>query len=91
MKISEFISEGREQAISLEQLARATGLTERAVKREVLNDRLSGSLIVSGPSGYYIATDIEDIREFVIVRKSYIKTAAEALRPFVEAVKKGVL
>ena len=87
MKIADFISEGKDQAISLEELARATGLPERAVKREVLNDRIAGELIISGNNGYYIATDEADIREYVITKKAYIKTAAEALRPFVKALK----
>ena len=85
-KISDFLSVGQEQAVSVQDLAAAVNLPERTVHREILNARLSGELILSSERGYFLPADQDEIREYVIKRKAYIKTAGAALRPFLKAL-----
>lgn len=88
MKISDFLSSGEGQAISLDELSLATGLPERAVKSEVLRSRIAGELILSSERGYFLPADSDEIRRYVCSRKGYIKTAAAALQPFIRALKR---
>lgn len=85
-KISDFLSIGQDQAISLSDLSAAINISERAVKMEILNARLKGELILSSDRGYFLPADEDEIREYVIKRKAFIKTAGKALRPFVKAL-----
>lgn len=87
MSISDYLSNGEKDAVSLENLALSTGLPERAVKKEVLQARLRGELILSTENGYFLPADAEEIRSYVYKRKAYIKTANRALKPFVNAIK----
>ena len=84
--ISDFLGDGEQEAISLENLAISTGLPERAVKREVLNARLNGELILSNENGYFMPSDPGEIKSYVRKRKAYLKTAHAALRPFIKAL-----
>ena len=85
-KISDFLSSGQDQAVSLQDLAAAVNLSDRAVKKEILNARLKGELILSSDRGYFLPADPDEIRQYVIKRKAYIKTAGAALRPFLKAL-----
>ena len=85
-KIRDLLSVGQDQAVSLQDLAAAVNIPERAVKREILNARLSGELILSSDRGYFFPADQDEIREYVIKRKAFIKTAGAALRPFLKAL-----
>lgn len=87
MKISEFLSYGEGQAVSLDELSISTGLSERAVKAEVLRARISGELILSNERGYFLPADEYELRSYVNSRKSYLKTAHAALNPFIKALK----
>ena len=79
MKISDFLSNGEGQAVSLDELSLSTGLPERAVKAEVLRSRMNGELILSSERGYFLPADPDEIRR-------YVKTVAAALRPFIKAL-----
>lgn len=87
MKISDFLTNGERDAVSLESLAAFTGLPERAVKAEVLRSRLNGELILSSENGYFLPSDPDEIRVYVRKRQAYLKTAHKALKPFVNALK----
>lgn len=87
MKITDFLLEGKSNAISMRELAKVTGLSERAVRNEILNARLHGKLIVSDENGYYLPEAKSDIKNFVAVRKQAIKTSQDALQPFVDALR----
>lgn len=88
MSMTDFLSNGEEQAIPLDALGLASGLPERAVKAEVLRSRMAGELILSSERGYFLPADPDEIRRYVNSRKRYIKTAAAALRPFIKALGK---
>ena len=86
-KIIEYLSAGQENAIPLSDLAAAVNIPERSLQKEILTARLSGELILSSDRGYFLPSDPDDLREYVIKRKAYIKTASKALRPFLNALK----
>lgn len=87
LSISDFLSAGEGQAVSLDELSISTGLPERAVKAAVLRARLAGELILSNEKGYFLPGDEQELRQYVTTRKSYLKTAHAALRPFLKALK----
>ena len=86
-KITEYLMHGRSNAKHMDELSADANLPERAIRKEILDARLQGELIISCNAGYFIASDPEEIREYVIKRKAYIKTASQALRPFVNAIR----
>ena len=88
MKIEDFISTGRKNAVSQSDIAKMCNIPERAVRKEVETARISrGALIVGDESGYYFPSDIADIRAYVARTKARISTARKALVPFLRALK----
>ena len=86
IKIIDFLAAGQDQAISLSDLSAVLNLPERSVKQEILNARLSGELILSSDRGYFLPSSEDEIKEYVIKRKAFIKTAGAALKPFLKAL-----
>lgn len=86
-KITDFLMTGKENAIPMIDLAAATNIPERSLRQEILEARLRGELIISNEQGYFLPADHEEIREYVIKRKAFIKTASAALKPFINAIR----
>lgn len=86
MKISDFLLTGRKNAISMADLSHVADIPERSVRFEILQARIAGELICSCEQGYFLPETVDDIREYVISRKAYIKTAGKALKPFIKAL-----
>ena len=84
--VSEYLTPGKRNAISLADLSSMIGLPERTLKKAVLEERLTGILILSSDHGYYLPDSIEEIREYVNTRRAYLKTARKALLPFKKAL-----
>ena len=87
MTIKDFLLTGKKNAVSMSELANICQVPERALQREILQARLNGELIISDESGYYLPEDISDIKNYVVSRKAYIKTASKALAPFIKAIR----
>lgn len=83
MKVSDFLLTGKNNGISMTDLAHITNVPERIIRKEILQARIAGELIVSGDKGYYLAADEEELREYIISRKAAIKTSSKALQPFI--------
>ena len=90
-KISDFLSVGKDNALPLMDLSARTQLSERAVQKEILESRLRGELIISSDEGYYLPSDLDELRDYVIRKKATIKTTAAALQPFIKALKEGLI
>ena len=84
--IMDYLSVGQEHAISLSALSAMLKITERALEKQILDARISGKLILSSNSGYFLPSDDDELKAYVIKRKSCIKTSAEALKPFIKAL-----
>lgn len=85
-KITEYLSAGQDNAISLSDLAAAVNIPERSLQQEILRARLNGDLIISSERGYFLPADEDELRDYVIKRRAYIRTASKALRPFINAL-----
>lgn len=86
MKIADFLLNGKENAISMADLAEVMKIPERSLRLEILQARINGDLICSCDRGYFLPESVDDIREYVISRKAYLKTAGKALKPFIKAI-----
>lgn len=86
MKIADFLLTGKKNAISMTDLAHVVNIPERSVRLEILQARINGELICSCEQGYFLPESVDDIREYVISRKAFLKTAGKALKPFVKAI-----
>lgn len=86
MKIADFLLNGKENAISMADLAEVMNIPERSLRLEILQARINGDLICSCDRGYFLPESVDDIREYVISRKAYLKTAGKALKPFIKAI-----
>ena len=85
--ITDFLMNGRENAIPMSDLALMLNLPERTLRQEILNARLKGELIVSNDQGYFLPSCQEDLKEYVNIRKARIRTSLQALRPFIKAIR----
>ena len=86
MKIADFLLNGKKNAISMADLAEVMKIPERSLRLEILQARINGDLICSCDRGYFLPESVDDIREYVISRKAYLKTARNALKPFIKAI-----
>lgn len=59
------IPEGKENAISRNELVMRSGKTDREVRREIQELRAQGFFICNNQDGkgYYVSTDIEELRQ----------------------------
>jgi hypothetical protein len=91
--IIEFIPLGKENAISMDELATRTESDARAVRQLIYNARCTGDLICStceGPTGgYYIATSVNDAIPYLKMQDSRIKSACRAVAAVRKFVKNG--
>lgn len=67
VKIADFLSPGRDNAITLTGLCRITGLDGRTVRRMIHSERLAGALIISDNlHGYFLPASAEDAHRFAV-------------------------
>ena len=64
MQIKDFLSSGEDTAVHLSELCRLTGSSETSVKAAVRRERLKGTPILSGLSGYWLASSEAEIKGF---------------------------
>ena len=63
--ISSLLLRGRENALSLKDLVRITGLDERVIRRQIHAERASGIMVIAdNVNGYYLPADEHDVRMF---------------------------
>lgn len=84
MIVVDFLPTGRENAISMADLANCLGVTERTVRKHIEAERRNGKVICSstdeGVSGYFLPADIDEVREFVKLSEKRIRTARQCTR-----------
>lgn len=75
-----YLKYGKENGVSLDDLAILTGMKKRAVRDEINRINTAGEEIIcnSGDgSGYYIAADIEEAKAYRAYNRSYWKSGIE--------------
>lgn len=92
--IHEYLEEnhaiGENNAIPTKEIVRALNIGQRAITRQVLQERSGGALICAksnGNGGYYMPATIEEIEHQKNALERRIKMHALALRPFREKLK----
>lgn len=80
MALIEYIKSGKDNAVSLDYLAQASGMGKRKVRDEINQINTSGKEIIcnSGDgSGYYIAANLEEAKAYRAYNRSYWQSGLE--------------
>lgn len=90
--ITDVIPTGEERAISMAALARALDITERDVRKAILQARMAGSIIAGTGSGYFIPdTDEELLTYYRIAKARGLTTLASLKATRRELKERGIL
>lgn len=78
LNIRDYLSHGKENAIHLEELVKAMGCSDSAIKKLIREDRRSGKrpLICSGLEGYFLAKNESEEADF---RRKYTHNSITTL------------
>lgn len=87
--VSELILWGKENAISRQELCSLTGLSDRAVRREIEDARNEGEFIITDEDGkgYYKSEDLADVKRQLaqdMARVKAISRRTKHLRRFLK-------
>lgn len=93
LNVVDYISFGKNNAISMTELAIRMGCSKRVARSAIFNARRKGAVICSTCSGdsfdgYYFPASVEEALPYVRLQESRIRSAQEALRSaksFIEA------
>lgn len=78
--ITDYLKQGKENAVSLECLARASGTSKRKVRDEINRINTAGEEIICNAgdgTGYYIAADLEEAKAYRAYSRSYWQSGIE--------------
>lgn len=86
--IASVLFRGKENAITCKEISKITGLSRRQITERVCYERRNGAPIISNPyHGFWIASDVEDVRQCVAslhLRAGAIHETAKALSEILE-------
>lgn len=92
--IYELLHKGESCAVSVKDLCAMTGLSDRAIRRQIERERSAGALIAyssePGDSGYYIAETVEELSRFIHAQRKRASTASRTCRPFLAELKRRI-
>ena len=92
--IYELLHKGESAAVSVKDLCAMTGLSDRAIRRQIERERSAGALICytaePGCSGYYVAETIEELSHFINAQRKRASTAYRTCRPFQAELKRRI-
>ena len=78
--ITDYLKQGKENAVSLEYLARASGVNKRKVRDEINRINTASEEIICNAgdgTGYYIAADLEEAKAYRAYNRSYWQSGIE--------------
>lgn len=94
--VVDFVPSGRNYAISMSELAKRIGISQREARKAVFEARCRGEIICStcgeNASGYYRPASVDEALPYIRLQQSRISSAKIALRSaeeFVTTVKSG--
>ena len=92
--IYELLHKGESAAVSVKDLCAMTGLSDRAIRRQIERERSAGALICytaePGCSGYYIAETVGELSQFIHAQRKRASTAHRTCRPFQAELKRRI-
>lgn len=81
--VRQFLKQGKENAVSLENLAKACHLSKRAVRDMISEINTAGEEIICSDGkgkGYYIAATKEEADSYIRYSNSYFKSQLEKVK-----------
>jgi len=72
---------GSDNAVSMRDLARGLGETEREVRLRIERARIAQNIIAGTNAGIFIPETVEELREYVKRNDNRVKTSCVALAP----------
>ncbi len=78
--ITDYLKQGKENAVSLEYLAKASGVNKRKVRDEINRINTASEEIICNAgdgTGYYIAADLEEAKAYRAYNRSYWQSGIE--------------
>lgn len=78
--VTEFISTGEENAISLVELCRITGLENRTLRAAIERERQNGAVICSSVNGYSYPETRSELQEYVHRERARSRSITRSLR-----------
>ncbi len=80
MNLLDYLKQGKENAVSLENLTKASGTSKRKVRDEINRINTAGEEIICNAgdgTGYYIAADLEEAKAYRAYNRSYWQSGIE--------------
>lgn len=79
---------GKPNGIDESELCRALNVNERALRKLIQKERISGALICNNyGGGYYIAATAREKQQFIKSRMAVVKTLSRECKPFRDSLK----
>lgn len=75
------IPRGSDNAISMRDLARGLGETQRQIRLRIERARIAGNVIAGTDAGIFIPATVEELREYIKRNDNRVKTSCVALAP----------
>lgn len=92
INIINLIPVGKANAITCKELSRLTGVSHRAIKGTISKCRRKGGIICSSlddnNGGYFIYSNIDELREYVRSEQTRIDTAQAALQSAIKELER---
>lgn len=80
MNLLDYLKRGKENAVSLEYLAKVSGTSKRKVRDEINRINTAGDEIICNNgdgTGYYIAADLKEAKAYRAYNRSYWQSGIE--------------
>lgn len=78
--IKDFISTGEENAVSLAELCRITGLENRTLRLVIETERRNGTVICSSVNGYFYPETEQELQAYVHRERARSRSITRSLR-----------
>lgn len=90
VRISDFLSNGRETALTQKDLSALTGYTPREIRRMIQNERRGGAVILSDSrNGFFLPDSSADIAKFLTSMRSRAREINLTLTAVERAAREG--
>lgn len=86
-QILSYLGTGKVNAVSMAELAGMMHTDLRGVRRKIHLARLSGAVIIGTNSGYYLPSCEEELKEYLLIQHTHLRSKAKALQTAEQALK----
>lgn len=79
-RITQALRTGENNAVSLAEMCRVSGLDNRSTRQTIENLRRSGMVIISSNKGYYLTETLEEVRHYINKESKHAKSIFYTIR-----------